>query len=597
MIRSRFLRNWLAGSASGRSHRAVRRYRPELETLEARVVPQATRTWVSGVGDDANPCSRTAPGKTFAGALPKTAIGGEIDVLDPGGFGAVTISHSISIEAIGVVAGVLVNGTNGININAGSGDIVVLNGLTFDGNSETPGGDGLDGIEIFGAGAVFVENCTIKNFSKWGIEYSSGATGKLFVTNTIISNCAMGGILLQPASAGVSAALNNVSLEDNQLGLQANDGSRVAISNSIVAGNTNQGILASSTTQPVAVALKSDVVTLNGFNTVAKGASASITDAAITHTPFAMTAVSTTVESATVGKAYSPALQVQVVDAFGDPAPGATVTFTAPTSGAKGTFGGSATAKAVANASGVATAPAFMAGTVAGSFTVTASVGGVANSISFNMKNLAGAPAKLVAQAVTPPKATVNKAYVPLQALLTDAYGNPVDTALVTFTAPATGPSGIFLGNATVLPFNGIAQAPFFIANTKVGSFHVTVSSPGLANAIISLTNVAGDPAQAIIVAGSNQKAVAGAVFATPLKVKIVDSFGNPVPQSQVTFTVQPGIAGSAGTFNGNVSFQVNTDATGQAVTPVLKANTKSGQFTVAVSDGAAVATFNLTIL
>src|SRR5450756_2861664 len=83
---------------------------------------QATRTWVSGVGDDANPCSRTAPCKTFAGAISKTAPHGEIDVLDPGGFGAVTITKSISIEADGELAGLLVSGTNGIVVAAGPTD-------------------------------------------------------------------------------------------------------------------------------------------------------------------------------------------------------------------------------------------------------------------------------------------------------------------------------------------------------------------------------------------------------------------------------------------------------------------------------------------
>src|SRR5262245_27358756 len=80
--------------------------------------PQATRTWVSGVGDDANPCSRTAPCKTFAGAISKTATGGEINVLDPGGFGGVTITKSITISSEGFEAGVLVSGTNAIIINA-----------------------------------------------------------------------------------------------------------------------------------------------------------------------------------------------------------------------------------------------------------------------------------------------------------------------------------------------------------------------------------------------------------------------------------------------------------------------------------------------
>src|ERR687895_295015 len=80
---------------------------------------QATRTWVSGVGDDANPCSRTAPCKTFAGAISKTAAGGEIDALDPGGFGAVTITKSILIDGTtGQGFGsILASGTNGVNVN------------------------------------------------------------------------------------------------------------------------------------------------------------------------------------------------------------------------------------------------------------------------------------------------------------------------------------------------------------------------------------------------------------------------------------------------------------------------------------------------
>src|SRR6476620_1145859 len=94
---------------------------------------QATRTWVSGVGDDANPCSRTAPCKTFAGAISKTAPGGEINVLDPGGFGAVTITKAITISSAGFEAGVLVSGTNGIIVNAGVNDKIILEGLDIEG--------------------------------------------------------------------------------------------------------------------------------------------------------------------------------------------------------------------------------------------------------------------------------------------------------------------------------------------------------------------------------------------------------------------------------------------------------------------------------
>src|SRR2546430_11861083 len=94
---------------------------------------QATRTWVSGIGDDANPCSRTAPCKTFAGAISKTAAAGEINVLDPGGFGAVTITKSITIRSDHIEAGVLVSGTNGIVISAGANDRIVLEGLDIEG--------------------------------------------------------------------------------------------------------------------------------------------------------------------------------------------------------------------------------------------------------------------------------------------------------------------------------------------------------------------------------------------------------------------------------------------------------------------------------
>src|SRR4029078_5860907 len=85
---------------------------------------ESTRTWVSGLGDDVNPCSRTAPCKTFAGAISKTLGGGEIDCLDPGGFGAVTITKSITIDCTGTFGSVLVSGTNGIIVQAGVADKV-----------------------------------------------------------------------------------------------------------------------------------------------------------------------------------------------------------------------------------------------------------------------------------------------------------------------------------------------------------------------------------------------------------------------------------------------------------------------------------------
>src|SRR5258707_2547311 len=130
---------------------------------------QATRTWVSGVGDDANPCSRTAPCKTFAGAISKTAAGGEIDALDPGGFGAVTITKAITIDGGGgQVASVLVAFTNGIVVQAGPSDVVTLRNLRINGI-----GFGLNGIRFLSGRAINIQNCYVFGFTQNGIDIVS----------------------------------------------------------------------------------------------------------------------------------------------------------------------------------------------------------------------------------------------------------------------------------------------------------------------------------------------------------------------------------------------------------------------------------------
>jgi len=196
---------------------------------------QATRTWVSGVGDDANPCSRTAPCKTFAGAILKTIAGGEIDVLDPGGFGAVTINKSISIEAEGLIAGVLVSGTNGIVVAAGPTDVVVIRGLTFEGL-----GTGLAGINFISGGSLFVENCKINGFQTGiGVAPTAGLTN-VFIDNTTIRDSRADGIQFAPTGSGsVVATVDKVKTENNiSAGVEADGNSRVMLENSTSASNT-----------------------------------------------------------------------------------------------------------------------------------------------------------------------------------------------------------------------------------------------------------------------------------------------------------------------------------------------------------------------
>src|SRR2546430_1555153 len=159
---------------------------------------QATRTWVSGVGDDANPCSRTAPCRTFAGAISKTAAGGEINALDPGGFGAVTITKSIIIDGGNMLAGVLVSGTNGIVVNAAPTARVVLRGLDINGI-----GTGVNGIRFLAGASLHVERCTIANFTTLGIDVTTG--GKVFVKDTSLRGNAGGGIQIVPFTGNLIA--------------------------------------------------------------------------------------------------------------------------------------------------------------------------------------------------------------------------------------------------------------------------------------------------------------------------------------------------------------------------------------------------------
>jgi hypothetical protein len=183
--------------------------------LPTTALGQATRTWVSGVGDDANPCSRTAPCTTFAGAFPKTAAGGEIDALDPGDFGPLSISHSMTIRADGVLGGVLVATGSAMTINA-PGATVELEGLTLNGQ-----GTASSGVDILAAKDVRIVNSDISGFTRAGIdvEPTSGTTD-LIVTNTAIHNNGGDGVLVAPASgAGASAILDNDSVTGSACGL------------------------------------------------------------------------------------------------------------------------------------------------------------------------------------------------------------------------------------------------------------------------------------------------------------------------------------------------------------------------------------------
>ena len=199
------------------------------------VYGQATRTWVSGVGDDVNPCSRTAPCKTFAGAISKTAAGGEINTIDSGGFGAVTITKAMTIDATPVLGGVLVAGT-GIIINAGANDVVTLRGLDINGI-----GSGPKGIQIIQAGKVLIEDCQIYEFATRGISVEPTTFPvQVFISRTRLQGSLSNGIVVQPASATLRAqvTLNKVEISQNtNFGISITAGGSVVIRDSAITDN------------------------------------------------------------------------------------------------------------------------------------------------------------------------------------------------------------------------------------------------------------------------------------------------------------------------------------------------------------------------
>jgi hypothetical protein len=191
---------------------------------------QATRTWVSGVGDDVNPCSRTAPCKTFAGAISKTAAGGEIDCLDPGGFGGVTATKSITFDGTGTLGSILASGVQGIVVN-GAGAVVRVRGLTINGAGTTLGTNGINFIQ---GNALYVEDTVIDSFSTAGINIpsSTAAVNELHLRNVVIRNCGTGVNVNNTGANATVLTFDRVNITRSGNNLNIANGGRGQISNS-----------------------------------------------------------------------------------------------------------------------------------------------------------------------------------------------------------------------------------------------------------------------------------------------------------------------------------------------------------------------------
>lgn len=202
---------------------------------------QATRTWVSGVGDDVNPCSRTAPCKTFAGAISKTAAGGEINCLDPGGFGAVTITKSLKIDCYEAQGGILAASFSGVIINAQTTDKIILRGLNINGG----GTGGIDGVRFLAGGTLHVEDTTINNMQNGvNVSLNQSANAEVYITNSYIRNNSNVGIFATNAGTGIiNMAVERTVSENNVFGMVGRSNTRISARNSVFSGNSTTGVL------------------------------------------------------------------------------------------------------------------------------------------------------------------------------------------------------------------------------------------------------------------------------------------------------------------------------------------------------------------
>ena len=352
-----------------------------------------------------------------------------------------------------------------------------------------------------------------------------------------------------------------------------------------------------ATTSPIANTDATGTATFNGFSVSVAGSYTLLALAAGLQSggsaPFNITAgtaanivaVGGTPESTVVGTPFPLPMVAPGTASFLNPVPNTPIVFTAvPSGGAGGTFGGSSTASGTTDLEGLAVAPTLTANTVAGTFTVTATVGG--NTATWTLTNIAGAVSQVTFE--TQPSTTVAGAPIspPVVVKVADSHGNPVGGATVVLTGKE-GP-GSLEGTQTAVTA-GTGQVTFSdLTLTLSGSYQIEASAVGVLqrSATFQITAKTTNLSMQVI-DGTTQTASIGTTYALPLQVLVSDEFKNPVPGASVLFTVPAG-NGASVTFNGSTT--VPTDASGIATSPTMTANAVIGLVTpVTTTPGSAL--------
>ena len=334
------------------------------------------------------------------------------------------------------------------------------------------------------------------------VDFTTSATGIVPATGTITLTgpagtdfpSTGGDYAVTDGSAAPTDGVSAVQLAKTG-GSATNNQVTITLSTSTIANSDPVTVTANSVANPTAVGAYPLTVTTSADTFPAQSPPYTIVAGA----PATVAATAGSGQSSPLTSAFATNLEATVTDAFGNPVDGTTVTFTAPSSGAGGTFSTTNTnaATAVTNTSGVATAPPLTADTTPGTYTVTGRVAGVTTPASYTLTNTTTASV-VTASGGTPQSATIGSAFATnLQATVTDSFGNPIQGATVTFTAPSSGASGTFAGTNTntaagVTSASGVATAPAFTANATTGTYAVSGRVSGVANqATFSLTNSA----------------------------------------------------------------------------------------------------------
>ena len=441
-------------------------------------------------------------------------------------------------------------------------------------------------------------------------------SGSPQVATTILALKASAALLSASATAGTPQSASVNTAFNTALQVTIKDANNNPVSGATVtftapatgAGASFSGSATATATTNVSGIATAPTLTANSqagvysINASAAGVStpASFSLTNLAGTPATIASSSGTPQSTAVSTTFAAALQATVKDANNNPVSGITVTFTAPASGASAAFSGLSATTATTNVNGVATAPSLTANSQAGSYTVSASIPGLSSVAGFALSNTPPPPASVSAGAGTPQSATVNATFsTALQATVKDANNNPVSGVVVTFTAPANGPSATFNSSATAIATtnaSGIATTPALTANTQAGSYSVTATVPGISTpATFALSNIAGPAASISATSGTPQSTTISSLFPTALQATVKDAYNNPVSGLVVTFAAP--VTGVSASFSGSATSTATTNSNGTANAPALTANGQAGSYTITASAAglSASASFALT--